>query len=409
MKVQLWSYNYDPEPTGIAPVSSALARFLAGRGHDVQVVAAHPHYPRAVWGRSRRPYRETRDGVSMLRLPLWIGRQTSRERLVQEASFALAQSLALPALGRPDVAVSVSPSFPALLPALVNARVRGVPWVLWIQDLLPEGAVTTGVLDEGPILTAARRLESAAYRAASRIVVVSDTFRRKLVAQGVPARAVELVYNPATRPQARPVEIPAPGDGMRILSMGNIGHSQGLAELVAAFERAPAADTGAARLLIAGDGVAAEDVRAAIRSDRVEMLGLVSDERLETELRSAALGLVSQRADVAEFNLPSKLMNFLAYGIPVIALVAPGSEVARLVQESGGGSVVDSADMSGLTTRAGALLRDRDQRERMSRAGFAFAQERLTPEVMGARFERLLGEVVRGGKVSAPGADGARA
>lgn len=45
MRVQLWSYNFDPEPTGIGIVATTLARGLSKRGHDVEVVAAHPHYP----------------------------------------------------------------------------------------------------------------------------------------------------------------------------------------------------------------------------------------------------------------------------------------------------------------------------------------------------------------------------
>ena len=47
MRVQLWSYNYAPEPTGIAPVSRSLATGLRDAGHQVSVVGAHPHYPDA--------------------------------------------------------------------------------------------------------------------------------------------------------------------------------------------------------------------------------------------------------------------------------------------------------------------------------------------------------------------------
>src|SRR3954469_5659413 len=110
MRIQLWSYNYDPEPTGIAPVSAVWARTMSERGHEVDVVAAHPHYPAPAWGRSLRPYRETRDGISVLGLPLWIGRQTSAARVRQEVSYMVSHSAALPALGRRDVRVVVSPS-----------------------------------------------------------------------------------------------------------------------------------------------------------------------------------------------------------------------------------------------------------------------------------------------------------
>ena len=55
------------------------------------------------------------------------------------------------------------PAFPALLPAVLNVRARSIPWVLWLHDLLPDGAAATGLVDEGgTVLKLARRLERAA-------------------------------------------------------------------------------------------------------------------------------------------------------------------------------------------------------------------------------------------------------
>ena len=150
MRVQLWSYNYEPEPTGIAPLSATLARTLTDRGHEVEVVAAHPHYPEPIWGGRIRPYRERRDGVPVLRLPIWPGRANAVERLRQELSFVGPLSAIAPLLERPDIILAVSPSFPALAPAMAFARARRIPWVMWLQDILPDGATASGVLSDGP-------------------------------------------------------------------------------------------------------------------------------------------------------------------------------------------------------------------------------------------------------------------
>jgi hypothetical protein len=61
MRIQLWSYNYDPEPSGIAPLSGIWARAMRDRGHEVLVIAAHPHYPKPIWGSRTKPYRERRE------------------------------------------------------------------------------------------------------------------------------------------------------------------------------------------------------------------------------------------------------------------------------------------------------------------------------------------------------------
>ena len=404
LRVQLWSYNYAPEPTGIGPVSAAWARALAERGHEVEVVAAHPHYPAPLWGRRLRPYRETRDGVPVLRLPLWVGRRTLGQRLLQESTFTAVEALASPLLRTPDVLVAVSPSFPALAPAMVNARLRKLPWVLWLQDILPDGAAQTGLLEPGALLDLARRLEAAAYGAAARIIVISETFRENLMAKGVPPQKVERIYNPSTRSAPERVVPDHASDGFRILSMGNIGRSQGLAELVRAFVRSDELGGTGARLAIAGDGVAAEGVRAAADGERAEMLGLLPDEALERELRRATLGLVSQRADIAEFNVPSKLMNFLAYGIPVVASVSPSSEVATIVRSSGGGWVVDNSDPDGFPRKVAEVLRSPQARDQASRAAFAYAREHLAPERAAATSERILLSVLAARGDGPPGA-----
>ena len=390
MKIQLWSYNFDPEPTGIGIVSTVWARGLRDRGHHVSVVAAHPHYPEPVWGSSRRPYREVRDGIPVLRLPLWIGRASAAERYRQELSFLAAQSLATPFLGHPDVVVSASPSFPALLPAILNKRARRVPWVLWLHDLLPDGATATGLVDEeGTVISLARKLERAAYRAADRIVVLSSAFTGNLISKGVPQPKIDLIYDPATRTPVKLAEPAAAPGRLRLLSMGNIGHSQGLAALVGAFEDAVelAPD---ARLMITGAGVAADEVRARICTERVQMPGLVDEPTLERELQSADVGFVSQRYEGSEFNIPSKLMNYMAYGLPVLAAVNPGGEVAAIVERSGGGWIVDSSDPLAFPREVARLTVNPAEVRERGRNALAYAEANFTQAGFAARFEATL-------------------
>jgi colanic acid biosynthesis glycosyl transferase WcaI len=392
LRVALWSFHYHPEPTGIGPVSRTLALGLRDRGHSVSVVAAHPHYPQPEWGTARLPRREARDGIPGLRLPLWIGRDTALARYRQEVTFVAGQFLTMPAQPRPDAIVYASPSFPGLLAPIAYSRTRRVPWVLWLQDILPDGAASAGIVaDDSAVMRASRRLELAAYRSAARIVVISEAFVENLVAKGVPREKIELLYNPATRVRAQP---PAPAQSPRILSMGNIGHSQGLARLVAAFERSQEMRRLDAKLVITGSGVGAADLRAAIRSDRVEALGVVDDDRLEQELARADLALVSQRHGGAEFNFPSKLMNFMAYGLPVLAVVDPDSEVSRVVRLAGAGWVVDSADADAFPVALAEIVGRGAELRARGIAAQSFADEHFSRAGFANRFESVLDQVV---------------
>jgi colanic acid biosynthesis glycosyl transferase WcaI len=393
LRIQLWSYNYDPEPTGIGPVSSAWARAMQRRGHSVEVVAAHPHYPVEIGPRRLRPYREVLDGISVLRLPLWAGRGSTGARLRQELTFTASQSLAALTLSTPDVMVVVSPSFPALVPAMANARLRGCPWVLWLQDILPDGAASTQLVENKLLLELAHWLEQKAYRSAAHIVAISDTFVDALQAKGVPERKLTRIYNPATRAPTGSRPGGARRGPPRVLAMGNIGRSQALPPLIRSFEDSPAVKSTGARLLIAGDGVAAAEVRTAIKSPCVETIGLASDDRIVQELRAARLGIVSQRPDLPEFNVPSRLMNLMMFGIPVIAVVRENSEVRRIVDRAGGGWCIPAERPEAFGMAVAQALGDPAELEQRGEAAAAFAREHFSIERVAAEFEEVLARV----------------
>jgi colanic acid biosynthesis glycosyl transferase WcaI len=240
------------------------------------------------------------------------------------------------------------------------------------------------------VMNAARRLERAAYEEADRIVLLSRAFTDNLLGKGVPAEKLELIYDPATRIPTRHKDARERAATPRLLSMGNIGFSQGLAPLVEAYERSDAIRERGIELAVTGNGVAADGVRAQVRSDRVQMLGVVDDERLEEELGRATIALVTQHYKGAEFNIPSKLMNFMAYGLPILAAVNPSGEVARIVEEAGAGWVVDSSQPEAFPAKVAELADDPDDVVEKGLAARLYAEKNFTQEGFAEQFERSL-------------------
>lgn len=388
MRIQLWSCYYDPEPMGIAPLAGVWTREMAARGHQVEVIAAHPHYPTPSWGRSPKlPYSELIDGIRIRRLPLYVQRRKSWERLLYEASFLASLSAISPFLGKPEAIVSASPSFPALLPAMLSSRIRQVPWYIWLQDILPDGAVSTGYLDRAGFLARqSRRLERAAYRNAQGIIVLSESFRENLLQKGVADEKITVAYNPATI-SGPSLYSSSPEQPPRILCMGNIGKSQGLPDIVRDFEGNADLKEMNARLILAGGGVAQDEVRAAIRTDRTEMTGVLDLNQIKVELGRASLTAVTQAYDGGEFNVPSKLMNYLAAGVPVIASVDRSSEACRIVAESGSGWIADRGRFGETIVEA---LGQPQELQRRSTNGHEFAQANLSAAALADRFERAM-------------------
>lgn len=394
MRIQLWSYNYAPEPTGIGPVSATWAKAMTELGHEVTVVAAHPHYPEPIWGKRLRPTRTRAEGVDVIRLPLWIGRDNALARMRQDASFSAALAAAFPLLPKADARVVVTPCFPALATAIAASKLDKTPWMLWVQDILPDGAIDTGLLDADSLpARVSRKLELAAYDSADRVVVISDNFKKNLAKKAVPDSKLRRIYNPATVDTA---DLPRSEFSAepKILVMGNIGHSQGLTNVVREFEASDRLRELGARLVITGTGVAAEELRAAITTDRVEMLGLVSQERLEHELSTATFGLVSQLGTLPEFNFPSKLMNYLASALPVLASVGPESEVASVINETGAGWVCDNGRPGALVETIVGALELPGELEVRSAAAHRFATANLSPQALAAAFEAELEDML---------------
>lgn len=394
MRIQLWSYNYAPEPTGIGPVSATWAKAMTALGHEVTVVSAHAHYPEPIWGQRLRPTKSRIEGVDVIRLPLWIGRSTAKARMRQDASFSAALMAALPLLPSADARVVVSPCFPALATAIAANKLDKTPWMLWVQDILPDGAIDTGLVDaNSKAARMSRKLELAAYDSADRVVVISDNFRTNLDNKNVPASKLSRIYNPATVALADLPRTDFSG-APRILVMGNIGHSQGLTKVVKEFESSEKLRDLGAKLVITGTGVAAAELRASITTDRVEMLGVVSQERLERELRTATFGLVSQVDTLPEFNFPSKLMNYLGNALPVIASVGPESEVASVLNETGAGWVVSNSKPGALAETIVEALEMPGEIEVRSAAAHRFAVSHLSPKAFASAFEEQLEDML---------------
>jgi glycosyltransferase involved in cell wall biosynthesis len=279
--------------------------------------------------------------------------------------------------------------------ASLYAHTRRVPWVVWLHDIVSGAAAATGLLDDGPALRMVRRLERFAFRDADRVVTISKAFEKQLVAAGVPAAKVEQIYGGASLSLGEPRPEPVPG--RTALVIGNIGLTQNLAALARAFQGSEALREIGAELRVTGDGVAAPEVREVAAAGHVEMLGVVSAERLAAELDEARIALVSQHPDVRDFNLPSKITTYMARGVPVFAVVNPDTEAAELVAASGAGWVADSRDLDGACRRLAEVMTDDAGLARASAAGLGFAAEHFQASAVAGRFGRLLEELAGAG------------
>src|SRR5699024_10501649 len=90
--------------------------------------------------------------------------------------------------------------------ALVK-KFRHIPFIYTLQDIFPDSLVSTGLTHQGSLLwLIGQRLENFTYRNADKIIVISDDFKRNIVAKGVPEHKIEVVYNWVDEKAVTPIE-----------------------------------------------------------------------------------------------------------------------------------------------------------------------------------------------------------
>ena len=88
-----------------------------------------------------------------------------------------------------------TPPIQGAMAALVK-KVRKIPFIYNLQDIFPDSLVGTGLAKKGGLLwKIGRVIENFTYRNADKIIVISEDFKRNIMAKGVPEEKIEVIYN----------------------------------------------------------------------------------------------------------------------------------------------------------------------------------------------------------------------
>lgn len=407
MRILFLGINYWPEETGIAVFNTGRCEYLAGRGHEVTMVTGLPYYPRwkvAEGYRGRGLVSEERNGVRILRAPLYVPeRVDAKKRILHEASFVASATLRALGSGKPEVLWVASPPLALGLAARLLSRLWGAPYLFHVADLQPDAARDLGMLRPGLFLSLLYGIEKAAYTGAGRVGTLTEGMRRRILGKGLAPDKVLLLPDWAD-PSLFAIPLEGGGGAFReergwqgrflVVHSGNMGVKQGL-EVVLAAARATVDDPGILYLLV-GDGAARpalEERARALGLANLAFLPLLPREEFHRMLAAADLCLVTQKREVGDIVFPSKVMTLLAAGRPLVVSVSPGSEVARVAEEAGAGVRVPAEDGGALAEAVANLRRDPERRRRMGAAGRSYAEARWSREAALFRMERALAEL----------------
>ena len=126
----------------------------------------------------------------------------------------------------------------------------------------------------------------------------------------------------------------------------------------------------------------------------VRFLPVQSSHQFPQLLAAADVALITQQRSVANILFPSKTVSLMAAGCPIVASVNSESEVARVVEESGAGIVIEPEDPVSLF-QAVASLKEHGELTTMSEAGRRYARTYWDEDVAFARMEAELMKIAK--------------
>jgi glycosyltransferase involved in cell wall biosynthesis len=268
---------------------------------------------------------------------------------------------------QPHVVVSSGPPHSAHLVAGLATIGSAVPWLIDLRDPwagpLPDIWRAHRRLGTRVFRVLAPRLERLAVRAAQGIITNTQQLADALAARYPDAPVVRVPNGVDAEALPPPTRDRYPGLG--IAYTGTLYTGRDLGPVVRALriflERHPAAAEAGAKLRVAGQADAGyarafyDAVAAAGMERHVEVLGsLPRAEALNVVSRSRLAVVLAQQQ---ELQIPAKLYESVAMGIPTL-VVAPAGSAAAVEGERVGAVVRDGADVEGMACLLERLWRD---------------------------------------------------
>lgn len=395
LHILLFNQYYPPDTAATATVAQSLAEALA-KQYRVTVLAGRPSYDPTVphpWYPLRR---EVQGKVVVERVGATAyPRHRMRRRLTNYLSYLV---LAIPRTLTINADVILAMTDPPLvgIAAALVARLCHRPFVYSIQDLHPDMAVASGLVQASPVIALWENLHRWALRQADRVIVLGEDMGERIVEKGVKPGRVVVVRTGAHIPESLPscdhpvVQEIRSGFNFVILHAGNLGFYGAWDALIKAAILLEGEDVG---FVFVGEGAAKPMVRRLASScEIVRFLPFRPPDEVPYVLAAGDIHVVTIRRGIEGMVVPSKLYPLLAAGRPVLAIAPESSDVARIVTRSGCGVVADPDDPASVVEAIRMLVRDKKKLEQMAERARAIAPEYERKKQL-ERFVQLIEEI----------------
>jgi colanic acid biosynthesis glycosyl transferase WcaI len=381
VRVLLLNLYFPPDTSATAKMAQTVVDALSTI-HDVTVLCGRPSYDPS----ERRPWRLFQSDQAARVKIIRVGssdysRVQMSKRVFNYLSYVLLsvpRSIFLPC----DVILAMTdPPFEGIVGAFV-ALLKGKPLVYNIRDLYPDMAVGGSIVAPGLLSRVWEKLHRWALRRSTRVIVLGQDMRNRIISKGVsPAKVLivrdgaELPAQTSSPPALDQEVIRAIRGNFRfvLLHAGNLGFYGAWDTLLAGAAQLSSEGIG---LVFVGDGAQRERLQLAAKDlPNVRFLPFFSGSKISSVLAAADAHLITVKRGLEGVVVPSKMYGILVAGKPILAVAPRECDVVSIGEQKGFSIFADPDDPTHFADSARRLAHDPELLRQMGLASSVAAPD----------------------------------
>lgn len=348
MKILFLTDNFPPEVN--APANRTFEHCVewVNQGMDVTVITCFPNFPQ---GKVYEGYKnkllkiEIIEGIRVIRVWTFI---TANEGFIKRTCDYISYSIISFLVGlfiKTDRIIATSPQFFTALSGRWLSFFKRRPWIFEVRDLWPESIVAVGAMKRNFIIRLFEKLEIRLYKNADKIIVVTDSFKNKIIEKGIPSSKIFVHKNGANLKLYKPIEKNKQLEselhlvGKKVFAyIGTHGMAHGLDFILNSIKKIQKTHP-EIHFLFIGDGAEKNNLlkqKEELKLSNVTMLSSVSKQEVVEYLSLMDYALVNLRKnDTFLHVIPSKIFEAAAMKKPI--LLGLEGETKKIIQQFNAG------------------------------------------------------------------------
>lgn len=297
-----------------------------------------------------------------------------------------------------------TPPIQGILGCLLK-KIKRVPFVYNLQDIFPDSLAGTGlVCKNGLMWKIGRVVENFTYKYADKIIVISEDFKKNIMAKGVPEEKIVVVYNWVDQNAVKDIDrkdnklfdkYNLDRNKFFITYCGNIGLTQNMDLLLDVAKDLE--DNEEIQFVLIGEGAYKEQVKEIIIKYSIKNVTLLPFQPYEDISHVFSLGdvgIIISKPGVGENSVPSKTWSIMSASRPVLANFDE-NEIKTILSKNECGVFTKAGDKVAFTDAIITLYRNRELCRKYGENGRRFVMENLTREIGTRKYVDVIKSVVK--------------